>query len=309
MIEYLQKTLEPTLDERSFEVVDEKFKQFFNQTYSKFYDCKLCPENCSPEIFMLNDNLCINCDNETLESPYKIGKEGTIRFKFDIMSLSKTVAQANNINFLFNKKDNETFHFGSKSIDGIEYQFYYLLHLVNKNHLTDIALQRIKVLKQGASRLVILTPDNLIQDNKTETLLKEISCSIISLKNCLENNLLINGCLSVSKSDIKHISKIYEIAILSPKEIYITGQKIEYSNQPFLLLYYLAKHSNIAISRDNCIAGVWGADYVMGDKTLSDNISFIRKGLKDNGLDKKDFIIARNKTVKLNVQQDKIYIK
>lgn len=309
MLKSFQQILEPTIKKSEYELIEDSLKPFFNQTYSKNFDCTFCPENCSPEIFLLDGNLCINCDNEILESPYKIDKERTLRYKFDIRSFCKKVAQVNNIDFLFDKKNNETFYFGSKNIDSIEYQFYYMLDLTRKKQLTDIAIQRIKSLKHENSRLVILTPDNLVQDNKMETLLKENSCTIASLKNCLENKLLIKGCLSVSASDIIHIKNTYELAILSSKEIYIKGQKIECPNQPFLLLDYLAKHPNIAISRDNCIAGSWGDDYVMGDKTLSDNISFIRKGLKNNGLDKNDFIIVRNKTVKLNVRQDKIYIK
>lgn len=306
MIDFLdrfQAESEPCLNFGELEYINNGHKQFFDKIFVDSTICYECSEQCT--IPKTKEYYCPQGEINIADFP-------TSNFERDKFSLSKflqIVAQSNNINFVFNGKDRQTFCFGNKSIDGTEYKFYYMLNLANKNQLTDIAIQRIKALKQQSSRLVVLTPDNLIQDNKVEILLKEISCMVVNLENCLNNDLLISGCLSVSESDIEHIKNTYDLAILSSKEIYIKGQKIEYPNQPFLLLDYLAKHSNIAISRDNCIAGAWGDDYVMGDKTLSDNISFVRKGLKDNGLSEKDFITARNKTVKLNVQQDKIYIK
>lgn len=306
MIDFLnrfQAESEPCFKNGELEYIDKNQQKFFDKKFVDSTICYECSEQCT--IPKSKEYYCPQGEINIADFPTKNFE----RDKFSLLKFLQAVALANNIDFMFDKKNNETFYFGCKNIDGIEYKFYYLLNLTIENQLTDIAIQRIKALKQQSSKLIVLTPDNLIQENKAEILLKEISCSIVNIGNCLNNDLLINGCLSVGKSDIIHIKNTYELAILSSKEIYIKGQKIEYSNQPFLLLDYLAKHSNTALSRDNCIAGAWGEDYVMGDKTLSDNISFIRKGLKDNRLNEKDFIIARNKTVKLNVQQDKIYIK
>lgn len=305
MIDFLEKfqaESEPCLNVGELEFINTNHKKFFDKIYVDSTICYECAEQCT--IPKTKDFLCPQKEIDIADFP----TENFERDKFSLERFLRAVAQTNNIKFLFRQKDRETFYFGSKNIDGGEYHFYYLRDLAQENQLTNIATKRISLLKNRNSSVIILTPDNLIQDNKTEMLLKEISCLIINLESCLKNDLLIKSFITISKIDIEHIAKTHEIAIFSPKEIYIKGQKIEYANQPYLLLDYLAKHSNIAISREDCYWGAWGKNVVMGDKMLSDNISFIRIGLRDNGINEKNFIIARNKTVKLNVPQDKIYI-
>lgn len=310
MLKHFQQTLEPTIKKSKYNAIDDSLKQFFNETYSKNFDCSFCPENCSPEIFSTDGGLFIHCDNDTLESPYEIDKAEAVRFKFDIEKFCKIVAQANNINFLFNKKANETFYFGGKNIDGIEYQFYYMLDLARKNQLTDIALQKIKSLKQENSRLIILTPDNLIQDNKTETLLKGNFCSVVRLGNCIKNDLIIN-IEDLQKYDLIVNADTFVI------KIYGVEYSLASSLETFTYIYNLAQHPKEIISIKQA-RGVPDT-YQTIDKTLYDATrkindrfilklknEFIKQNKPSKHLEYLIKIISQTQSFYLNLDKEKI---
>ena len=251
MIEYLQKTLEPIIDKHKFSLLDDNNKQFFKSSYSNFYNCKFCPKNCMPEIFTLNDSLYISCDNDILESPYRINKDDLVRYKFSLSKFFQEISLKNNIIPSHNKLNSKTYRIGEKVIN--KYDVYFLLDTIDKyNNLTDLAIQRIKSLKADNSRLLIITPDNIIIDNQTETTLKAIHCKIISLSDCLQNDFIIdiqdfneydlivnadtlNICVfgvdySLSSS-IDTFTYIYNLA-LNPKEI-LSVEQVRSSNKAY----------------------------------------------------------------------------
>ena len=48
---------------------------------------------------------------------------------------------------------------------------------------------------------------------------------------------------------------------------------------PDILLFYLAKNVNVALSREKLITEVWGYDYYGDDRTLDTHIKLLRRSL------------------------------
>lgn len=306
MIKHFKYSLEPQIQGDVFEKIDELLKSFFTETFSMQFDCKYCFENCMPEIFSIDGKFFINCENDTLESPFEVDSKALKQYKFSLKKFAKELAERNSIDFKPRVIDDKTFYIGHKIINNIEYEILYMIDLSDSHcKLKDITVQRIKAIK-NSNRILIITPDSLLIDNVTETILKSISCDIISFNKCLKDNFILKTLFTYNKDNIEDLVKSFELVIISSKEIYLYGQKLKIANQSYKILNYLANNPNIFIPRSNSIAGIWGEDYFNGDKILADEISRIRKEIKK--ITDENIILVRNKTLKLDISSNKIFI-
>lgn len=73
--------------------------------------------------------------------------------------------------------------------------------------------------------------------------------------------------------------------------VYIGEEKISLSPKEYDLLFYLIRHKNIALSREQLITDVWGYDFYGDDRTLDTHVKLLRKSL---GKYKRHLVTVRN---------------
>jgi DNA-binding response OmpR family regulator len=61
--------------------------------------------------------------------------------------------------------------------------------------------------------------------------------------------------------------------------LYVDGRKVEMSPKEFDLLYYMARNSGKALTREKLIQDVWGYDFFGDDRTLDTHIKLLRRSL------------------------------
>lgn len=66
---------------------------------------------------------------------------------------------------------------------------------------------------------------------------------------------------------------------VTARKITIDGEAVDLSPKEFELLLYLAKHANVALTRERLITEVWGYDFSGDDRTLDTHIKLLRKSL------------------------------
>lgn len=78
--------------------------------------------------------------------------------------------------------------------------------------------------------------------------------------------------------DNKDTRKEYKHIELDPlyHTLYVDGMKVELTFKEFNILYYLAKHENQILSREQLIAQIWGEDYVGNNRAVDVLIKRIR---------------------------------
>lgn len=68
------------------------------------------------------------------------------------------------------------------------------------------------------------------------------------------------------------------------REVRIGGQPVEIRTQEFDLLYTLARHPGIVLSRDQLLDQAWGYDYYGNTRTVDVHISHLRKKLSGSNV-------------------------
>ncbi len=296
----LKTELTPCIEVSELENAD--YKVFFEEFYTDATICHKCEELCV--ISKARDEFCSKgsfyFDVKTIPT------EDFKRHRFLIENFLKVIAAKNNIKGTPQKRDDETFYIGTKNVSGMEYDIFYIRNLTDKDkRFINDKRHKLQELKTGDRRLIIITPDEMMQDKTTEDLLR--FCEVIRLDKLLENDFAIDGLTSFAGEDLEHLKNNYDLLIISSKEIYLMKNKISLTPQAFKLLNFFAKNPNIAFDRDNCITQVWGESYAEGDKTLSNNISAIRKCLKNSKY--ADCIKVENKTIRFEFDSKLIYTK
>lgn len=66
---------------------------------------------------------------------------------------------------------------------------------------------------------------------------------------------------------------------ITARTVSVDGQKIELTPKEYDLLFYLAKNSNVALSRDKLLADIWGYDFYGDDRTIDTHIKNLRNNL------------------------------
>ena len=310
---HLNRELEPLLTDKEYENLDQGLSILFKQTYSKKYTCNECSENCIFDVKEDLPDMILICTNGTLESEKKIDNNELIRFKFELEKNLKNLAEKNGINFNFLPKSQNIVLFGTKKVNSEIYKCFYMNRLVIQNELEQSYILKLKSFCKPDEKALIITPAEFVLDNNSESFLKEQSCELISLKNVLSNDLIINKVGIINETDIIRIAGLYELAIFNNKEVYFQGIKLDIYPQCYDLLCYLAQNANTARLRNDCIISIWGneAQYKGYDKNLSDTCSLLRKSFKNAKLLKSipdDFIFTKGGCVKLSLSKDKIFI-
>lgn len=68
---------------------------------------------------------------------------------------------------------------------------------------------------------------------------------------------------------------------LDAREIFVSGEKVDFAPKEFDLLVYLAENYGVAKSRDQILNNVWGYDYFGEARVVDNHIKKIRKKLKN----------------------------
>lgn len=77
--------------------------------------------------------------------------------------------------------------------------------------------------------------------------------------------------------EVPDLVKIDGLEINMPaRTVTVDGQKIELTPKEYELLFYLVKHTNIALSRDKLLQDVWGYDFFGDDRTIDTHIKNLR---------------------------------
>lgn len=72
------------------------------------------------------------------------------------------------------------------------------------------------------------------------------------------------------------------------RTVQVDGEKVELTPKEYDLLFYLAKNSNLALSRDKLLSDIWGYDFFGDDRTIDTHI----KNLRNNLGPYRDFIVT-----------------
>jgi DNA-binding response OmpR family regulator len=67
------------------------------------------------------------------------------------------------------------------------------------------------------------------------------------------------------------------------RKVYIDGKDCKLKPKEYDLLHYLLHNQNLALSREQILSRVWGADYFGSDRTVDIHISNLRKKLSQYG--------------------------
>lgn len=65
------------------------------------------------------------------------------------------------------------------------------------------------------------------------------------------------------------------------RSVTVDGVRAEMTPKEIDLLIYLAKHANVALSRDKLLEDVWGYDYFGDDRTVDTHVKMLRHNLGD----------------------------
>lgn len=77
--------------------------------------------------------------------------------------------------------------------------------------------------------------------------------------------------------------KIGQLVIYPEKyEAKIYGQSLAFTKKEFELLYYLARHKGIVLSREQLLKGVWNYDFVGDTRIVDVHISRLREKIEDD---------------------------
>lgn len=311
MIKYLQKTLKPKITQKEYLSLDDK--SFFKEIPSKHFDCNLCPEHCSPEIYLLDDECFINCDADVLQSPYKINTSEAVHYVFSLDKFAQEIISKNSLKPILQKEADNAFTIGEKGINGIFNKVIYLLGTTDgRGKVKDIAIQRMRALNPSQARLIVITPDNFINDNAEETRLNNEGFEILQLDELHKADFVIKGLKQFEIKDINILSENFDLILTGSKEFYYLKAKITSSPQEMQLLIFLIDNQNKDIKVDDCMKHLWGVDDYLnyGKKQLYNLAGGLRRKLRANNIPNNfadNFIKIQKNNVSLGVDPKKIH--
>ena len=84
-----------------------------------------------------------------------------------------------------------------------------------------------------------------------------------------------------SDPDVLHVGDDYDVD-LARREVRHRGEPVALATREFDLLAHFARHQGIALSRQQLIDAVWGADWYGDDRTVDVHVRQLRKKLGDD---------------------------
>lgn len=63
------------------------------------------------------------------------------------------------------------------------------------------------------------------------------------------------------------------------RNVYVDGEKVNMTPKEYDLLFYLAEHPGIAVTREVLLSKVWGYDYYGDDRTVDTHIKMLRSSI------------------------------
>ena len=92
----------------------------------------------------------------------------------------------------------------------------------------------------------------------------------------------VKAILKRTSKNLPNIYKKEELEInFEAHTLKINNEIISLTPKEFEILTYLIKNNNIAISREQLLANVWGYDYFGDDRTVDTHIKMLRNNLKE----------------------------
>ncbi|MDR5658412.1 response regulator transcription factor [Serpentinicella sp. ANB-PHB4] len=93
---------------------------------------------------------------------------------------------------------------------------------------------------------------------------------------------VIRRSLKIEESDQLGVMELNELIInTSSRDVYINNKLIKLTPKEYELLVYLVYNKNKALSRQQILNGVWGADFFGDDRTVDTHIKMLRERLQD----------------------------
>ncbi len=97
----------------------------------------------------------------------------------------------------------------------------------------------------------------------------------------------IKAVLDRYKKNVNEIIKIDTLIIdVDGRKVTIDDQKIDMTPKEIDLLIYLARHQNVALSREKLLSSVWDFDYYGDDRTVDTHIKMLRHHLGEKYRDR-----------------------
>lgn len=307
MIEELLKAkLEPYFSQEKFN--QSAFLQTFcNESYLKALTCFDCNEQC-----VIKKDEPFYCLSGEIDN-FEFTAEKALRYKFSINKFAQEIISKNCLKPILQKEADNAFTVGEKIINGISYKVVYLLDVTDgRGKVKGIAIQRMRALNLSQSRLIVITPDNFINDNAEETRLNNEGFEVLQLDESHKADFVIKGLKHFEIKDIDVLCKKFELVLTGSKEFYYLKAKITSSPQEMQLLIFLIDNQNKIIKVDDCMKHLWGIDnYFNYDKKQFYNIGnglkrkFKKADIREQTAE--NFITIKNSIVTLNVDPKKIH--
>ena len=316
LLKALSFEFEPYLKPKGFEKLDDKLKGFFLQKYLETFSCNYCSEKCSREYFQDNGKLYTDCLEGIIETKQEIDINSLERYKFSLNKVLNSVCFSNGIFFHFNNIDNIAIIFGEKEVEKTIYRFFYVRQLFINDKLQENILYSLKSWISTTEKCFIITPQDFILDNSSKTFINDNNIQILSLRNLIDNDFIIEKIGFSNQQDIKQLINTYDMLILDSDKVYLHQTKLNLSPMAFKLLKFIALKGKEGLSAyyDDCIEYLWQDD--KNDKTdhpkqLQNHRSDINKACQKANIEEsiyKNFIKAQNQSYKLIIEPEKIFI-
>lgn len=310
----LEYELEPLIDSKEFQLIENNLKDCFLPSYLDYVVCKECPEHCVRDVFKNGGKIYFECPTGYIELREEVDSSKLERYKFKPEILFQKIAEINNI-FYDNKNINsKVILFGKKEVQKSYYKFFYATQVFTNKELNDEVIYMIKSWLQPTEKALIFTPQSLNLQNKDFDFLNQNNCRLLELPKLLDNYLIIEELNDFEPENIKELSKRYPLVIRSAKDSYLFGHRLDLYLKPFQLLRFLASISQQSIHKDECIDHLWkdqtkDIDY---NKQLYNHRSSINNAFKKAGIPKSNYnniIIVKDEYFRLNLDASDIYIK
>ena len=68
---------------------------------------------------------------------------------------------------------------------------------------------------------------------------------------------------------------------MAGRNVYVDGEKAEFTPKEYELLFYLVRNKGIALTREKLLYDVWGFDFYGDDRTVDTHIKMLRGNLKE----------------------------
>lgn len=308
--------LVPVLSFEDYKLVESYLEDYFTVKIINNIVCEECSERCVRQVFQYEDSTYYDCPTGYIDLREKVNPDKLEKYKFKIEHLLKQICDKNNIRYYYNKINSKIVLFGEKEVQKTNYKFFYAIWVFTNKQLNEDVIYKIKSCLQPTDKVLILTPQDFILQNKDIDFLNQNNCRILGLNKLLDTDLMIEELVTSDNENLKELIKSKKLVIINSKSCYLFGYKLDLFPKLFKLLEYLASRPWQDINKDECIDYIWKneikkdkfKDY---DKLFYDTRYKLNKAFYEAGVPKSlynELIPLKDKIIRLNLKDSDIYI-